>query len=416
MARTRSTIVVPLLLVLLLFSSVLGVFGLWAARQFLEPASWEGMSSELIADPAIQSQVADQITASIVEGTNVESTLREALPPRLAPLAAPATVALRDGTRRVVLRVLQHPKVQTTWTKAVVATQRQAVNLIEGKGTAIRLSNGGGVIIDLRPMTASVASEIGLSPSLANNIPEEQSRIRLVQSDTLANTRKVLRLFKTLVVFFVILTPLLAIGAVAASPPGRRRGASMAVAVTLGLAALLVLAFHRIVGTYVVESVSDGSSAGPAAAAVWAISTTWLTTIASGVLLLGGILLVGALLAGKTRPARTIRGWLAPVLQHGALGFHAAVLAIGVAAVAIGLVPFVERPIGLVLLLVTLVAATEFVRRAAAEDDDVALAAPQAAGDGAESSPASALPVESSPPPDTSPASSDGPSPASSAE
>ena len=419
MARTRSTIVVPLILVLLLVSSVFAVLGLWAARQFLETASWQDMSSELIADPAIQTVVADEVTASIVEATNVEGVLQGALPPRLAPLAAPATVALRDGTRRVVIRVLQQPKVQAVWSKAVVLTQQQALNLIEGKGKAIRLENGGGVIIDLRPITATVASEIGLPASLATKIPENHSRIRLVQSDSLETAQKALKLFKTLTILFIILTPLLAIGAVAASPPGKRTGAAIAVALTLGLAALIVLAFHRIAGNYVVNEVSDGSAAGPAAQAVWEISTTWLTQIASGVLTLGGILLVGALLAGKTRAATKLRHWLAPALQHGALPFHAAVLAIGVALVAIGVIPFVERPLGLVLLLATLVAATEFVRRAAAEDAELPeLVAAQAVADGAASSGAASSSPDESPEPASLPADVPAPDgkPASSAE
>lgn len=371
MAHTRSRVLVPLILVLLFVSGIFAALGLWANRQFLETPSWETMSSELIADPAIQTQVADTVTDAIFEAADVQQALSGALPPRLAPLAGPASVALRDGSRRVVLRVLKTPKVQQAWTVAVTTTHEQALNLIEGEGKAIRLENGGGVIIDLRPLTGNVAEKIGLPQSVVSKIPSEATRIKVVQSDTLAQAQSYLKWFKRLVVLFVILVPLLAIGAVAASPPGSRRGASLAVALTIGLSAITVFAFHRIAGEWVVEEIAGGGPTTAAVQSVWDTSTSLMTVIAGRTLILAAILLFAALLAGPSRPATAVRRRLAPAFDHEPFVVHAVVLGVGIAAIALGILPFVDRPLGIVLLLGTLIAGTELVRRAA--EDDVLL-------------------------------------------
>lgn len=368
MAHTRSRVLVPIVLVLLFISGILATLGLWTARQFLETSSWETMSSDLIADPAIQTQVADTVTDSIFEAADVQTAVAGALPPRLAPLAGPASVALRDGSRRVVLRVLQTPKVQHAWTVAVTTTHEQALNLIEGKGKAIRLDNGGGVIIDLRPLSGSVAQKIGLPQSVVDKIPAEASRIKVVQSDTLSQAQNYLKWFKRLVVLFVILVPLLALGAVAASPPGSRRGASLAVALTLGLSAITVFAFHRVAGEWIVEEIAGGGPTTAAVQAVWDTSTSLMTVIAGRVLILSAILLFAALLAGKSRPARWARVKIAPAFEHEPLVVHAVVLGVGITTIALGILPFVDRPLGIVLLLGTLIAGTELVRRAVEED------------------------------------------------
>lgn len=380
MAHTRSRVLVPLILVLLFVSGIFAALGLWANRQFLETASWETMSSELIADPAIQTQVADTVTDAIFEAADVQEAIGGALPPRLAPLAGPASVALRDGSRRVVVRVLKTPKVQRAWTIAVTTTQAQALNLIEGEGEAIRLESGGGVIIDLRPLSGDVAEKIGLPPSVVSRIPSEATRIKVVQSDTLAQAQSYLKWFKRLVVLFLILVPLLSIAAVAASPPGKRRGAALAVALTIGVAAISVFAFHRMAGNWVVEEIAGGGPTTAAVQAVWDTSTSLMTVIAGRTLILAGILLLGALLAGSSRPAVFVRRRLAPAFAHEPLVVHAVVLGAGVAVSALGILPFVDRPLGMVLLLATLVASTELVRRAA--EDDLLL--PEHAAEGAD--------------------------------
>ncbi len=390
MARTRSRLLVPIVLVLLFISGIFGALGLWAARQFLETESWETMSSELIADPAIQTQIADTVTDAIFEGANVQAAVAGALPPRLAPLAGPASAALRDGSRRVVLRALKAPKVQHAWTVAVTTTHEQALNLIEGEGKAIRLDSGGGVIIDLRPLTGDVAQKVGLPPSIVDKIPSDATRIKVVQSDALAKAQNYLKWFKRLVVLFIVLVPLLSILAVAISPPGARRGATLAVAATVALSALVVFAFHRMAGEWVVEEISGGGPTAAAAQSVWDISTSLMTVIAGRALILAVLLGIGALLAGPSRIAVKIRSWLAPALAHEPLAIHGVVIGVAFALIATGILPFVDRPLGVVLLLATLVAATELVRRADDVPELAAVSEAAAAEEAAERSQAAA--------------------------
>jgi hypothetical protein len=76
--------------------AILSIASVWAARQVLDAGNWADTSTKMLEDPAIRSQVAGYLVDEVYKNVDVAAELREALPPRLAPLAGPAAGGLRN--------------------------------------------------------------------------------------------------------------------------------------------------------------------------------------------------------------------------------------------------------------------------------------------------------------------------------
>ena len=95
---------------IIVLASVIGfvaVFAVWAQRQLLETDTWAETSSELLENKDIQEAVANYLVDSLYKNVNVEKELAGALPPRLKPLAGPASGGLRQLADRVALQMLE---------------------------------------------------------------------------------------------------------------------------------------------------------------------------------------------------------------------------------------------------------------------------------------------------------------------
>ena len=87
--------VVAALLIVATLLSVVGIFSAWINRQALNTDNWVNTSTKLLQNEDIQEQLAIYLSDQLIANVNLEEELQKALPPKLAPLAAPA--AERNG-------------------------------------------------------------------------------------------------------------------------------------------------------------------------------------------------------------------------------------------------------------------------------------------------------------------------------
>ena len=84
---------------LLIVATLIGisaVFAVWANRQVLDADNWADTSSNLLANPAIRTQVSAYLVDQVYTSVDVSGEFRAAFPPRLDPLAGPAANGLRQ--------------------------------------------------------------------------------------------------------------------------------------------------------------------------------------------------------------------------------------------------------------------------------------------------------------------------------
>jgi hypothetical protein len=345
--------------------AVLAIFAVWTARQLLDEGAWGDTSQQLIADPAVTTALAGYLTDQLYSSADVQARLASVLPPRLVPLAAPAAGALRQPTETAIFRLLQRPRVQRLWQQAVRATHDQFIDLVEDRGRAIRLQGGGAVVLDLRPMLATIGSQLGLE--LTGERLPNMGQIEILRSKQLDALQKAVKLLKA-VAWILFGLAIVLLGLAIWLARGRRRRITAAAALSVVGAAVIVLLARRLIGGGVVGNLADTATAQAAADAVYGIGTSLLAQIARTVLMLGLLLLLAAWLAGPGALAVRLRRYVRPALVGEPAIVHGAVLVALLALLALGIVPGIRTTIAALLLVVVSVVGVEMVRRAAVAD------------------------------------------------
>ncbi|WP_218617525.1 hypothetical protein [Cryptosporangium aurantiacum] len=389
-------IIAAVCVMLAAFALVASVVGVWAARTVLDTDRWVAAVAPLPEDPAVATAVAQYSTDQLFEVLDVETRLREALPPRAGFVIGPLTVQLRGVIRTQVLNIVSSERFQTVWEEANRRAHQRALAIIEGRSTLITASDDQ-VRIDLLPLINQVLQRIetqlptffgrslslpdlrsgeippnlrerietALGVSLPANFAQftvyDAGRLRAVQETVVAVRQGLIALVLGAIALLLI--------ALAIAP--RRRRTLLQLGIWLAVAAVAVTAVLRAARAELLQQVPDGVYRDGVAATLTIVTAPLrdrgLLVIAAGVLIALVAYLVGpgrvpvALRRGIARGTRsagrgTARGgrWLA---AHGPgwIRRYRDPLRIGGAVVAALAVILVSSWSGLLVIVVLLV-------------------------------------------------------------
>lgn len=338
--------------------TVVALLGAWVDRQLLNSEDWKRTSAALLSDDAIRVPVADVVAGQIADGSRASGAVEELssmLPPDLQPVADAASglaaTATRDAVQSATQRVLSNGRVQDAWVNATLAAQQALVLLIEGENLN---QQGDTIYLDLRPVAAEVAQELGFSGDRIASLPADKTQVALLSADKVKTLQTAGNVLDALSWLPAVLALLLAAMAIEVAR-GARRSALLAVGVTLVGSALFALVLQRLAGLAFVEAVTDGGPMKDAADAAWQITSDLLVALCVAVALIGLLIVLGAWLVGPGPHATRVRRFLRPrVVRHPALIYGAAAL-VYLAAVAWGPLSAFARiwPIALLGALLT---------------------------------------------------------------
>ncbi len=140
---------------LLVFAGTLAAFlavaAIWVNRQVMDTENWTQTSSELLQDDAVRATVSGYLVDQLYANVDVAAEIRNALPPRAQPLAAPAAGAVRGLAERATNELLQRPRVQALWEGANRTAHEQFIKIVEGGGPVVSTESGV-VSLDLRAL------------------------------------------------------------------------------------------------------------------------------------------------------------------------------------------------------------------------------------------------------------------------
>ena len=331
--------------ILLFFS----VFAIWANRQMLDANHWADTSSRLLRDPDIRKQVSQTVVDQVYANVDLQSTVADALPPRLAPLAGPATNALRELAQERMDNVLQRPRVEKLWEAANKATAQQFINIAEGKSKAIS-QQGNAVVLDLKPIVVELVTRLGLPVSVTDRIPADIGAVKIMDGNQVGFLQDSVSALKGLGVVLPALA--LIVFALAIYLSGiRRRETLLAVGLNIIGVMFLVLILRRIGGGAVVNSLAKEDSVRPAAESTWAIGTRILQQIAWAGIVIGIPVVFAAWLAGPRNAAVEARRWMAPAMRDRAGLAWSVYAVIVLLIVAWGPIPALRMPVTLLIIL-----------------------------------------------------------------
>ena len=307
---------VPALIVLAALIGFVAVFSIWANRQLLETDNWVETSSELLEDEEIRTQLANFMVDELYANVDVEAELATRLPPDLQPLAGPAAAGIRQLTDRVALEALERPRIQALWEDINRATHEKLVTVIED-------DTGEPVVLDLGDIVSEVGAEAGID--IASKLPPDAGQIEILPPDELTTAQSVVNLIKKLTILLTVLSLLLMALAVYLAK-GWRREALRSVGIAFIVIGVAIGVARGLAGDAVVEALASTAAVEPAITDTYDIGTRLLSDGAGAMILYGVFIFLGAWLAGPTGIARSVRRFLAPLLNNRGAAYTALLL------------------------------------------------------------------------------------------
>jgi hypothetical protein len=341
------------LLVLATIVAVLSIVSVWANRQLLNADNWADTSTQLLADPAVKTAVSGYLIDQVYANVDVSAELARALPPRLKPLAGPASGGLQNLAQQVTEKALGRPRVQQAWKTANRLAAERFVAIAEGKSRLVTIS-GQTVYLDLGALVTQDGQRLGLPASLTAKIPPGAGRIAIVNSRQASAVQDATAALRGLAVVLPLAGVLLLVLAVALAR-GRRRETLRAAGWCLVLAGVLVLVARTVAGQRVVDSLARTDAVVPAAQATWTIATSMLHDIAWATIVIGIPLVIAAWIAGPMRSAHALRRAAAPWLRERPDVTYGVAAALLLLVIAWGPIPATRMVIP-VLVMIALVA------------------------------------------------------------
>jgi hypothetical protein len=241
-----------------------------AHRTLLNTSTFVGTVAPVFQDPAVASVVATRATDELFTELNLQSRLRDALPPKAGFAAVPVTNATKGYVAGELTKVLLSPQFQAIWIGALTSTHYQLVAVLRGQGTAAVSTSGGYIVINTVPLinqamakVSGLASDLTgkpvtlpaitsvdppqqavtkLSKALGVTLPSSFGQITLVKSSDLATVQKGVKAFDRLTLVLPLIAILLIALSLWLSVNRRRTVLQLAVGVSL-----LMIAERRVV-------------------------------------------------------------------------------------------------------------------------------------------------------------------------
>ncbi|MCB0879187.1 MAG: hypothetical protein KDC46_09435 [Thermoleophilia bacterium] len=285
----------------------------WLRVQLLDTDTWTETSRQTIQDPEVQDALAAWAADTIYERATPEDRISDALPERLAPLAIPASVALRRTIDDAAQKAVASDAVETAWVRANRNAHRRFVNIVDGKAPIVRETSRG-LRLDLRPLLERVSEQVGLPPSIAERIPERYGTVEPKHGPEIERALKATRTLDRLAPWLPIIgVALFALGLWLLQ--GRRRRAIAWWGFGLLLVGLFEGSARGEVGPYLADAVTDVTTWKGAVIATWENVSWQLVLAARTVSIVGAVAMLGAWLGGTGTVASAIRarfgGWIA---------------------------------------------------------------------------------------------------------
>ena len=368
----------------------------WTSNTVLDTDSYVETVAPLAQNADIQEAVSFHVSVLIMDVTDFQKLVAEALPTGARFLSAPIESAARTVVQDVVDKLVSTEAFERLWEEANRVGHDNVVAVLTGQGNDTVQTANGKVVVKLGPLAKEVIKNLDdiLGTSFFDSIPDEKldGEFVLLQSDELAGLQDEIRWFDRLSWFIPILTIALLAASVWLSRPRRIGFLRLGIAIVVPMTISLLL--YSWVRSRYVGGLPDDIHNPDAAAAFFDITTRFVPRDFGVLLVIGLVILFLAWLFGPTGWAGRSRAWWNRVVGRAGdasadrdvgemprwVSEHQRALLVG--AVALGALTLLvwTRPTGLVVLTVIVVVAllmgatsvlAEIGRRANARDADI---------------------------------------------
>lgn len=411
-ARTRirwASVASAVLLVLGLLLVPVSVLSVWTHNQLSDTDRFVATTGPILADPAVQSTLADRVTAEIFTQVDVQALANEAVdalaaqgvPPQVVDRLRGLTGPLADGTRNFVddkvHELVASPAFVAAGQRALTVSHQQIAAALAGDPSALTVQ-GGETVLDLAPFIDAAKQRLVASGfELAARLPEIHPTVALFPASTLVRAQSLYTLLDVTATWLPWVTLVLLIGGVVLAK--RRRRATLVVGLAVMATMLVLAATLLVVRGIVVGAVAPPSAA--AAASTFDIVVRFVRAALRTLFVVGLVVALAAWVTGPSGAAVRLRGTVgrgigglrrggfARRLGSGPVGpwvhSHRVLLRTALVVLAALVLVLWDRPsgwtvLGIVLVLLVLLGVVELLDQPAATDTADAPGIPDGAG------------------------------------
>ncbi len=283
------------------------IVAVWIHATLLDTDQWVDTVGPLIDSPDIQDAVAVRLTDAVVNGTDLEARVEDALPNRAQVLAPAIVQGARQAVSAVSLRIVQSDQFETLWDEANRRAHKRVVAVLQGKGTETVRTENGEIVLDLAPLIGEVRerlSDRGITLFDDLDIRRVDRQIVIFSSDDLRSAQSAVDLLDTLAWWLPIITVVAFAVAIALS--GNRRRTILRGSLGVALAVGLVLTAFNLARTAYLDALPERVNRG-AAEDLYDQLLTFLRTSLRTAFVLALVIALAAWLSGPSRVAVRIR-------------------------------------------------------------------------------------------------------------
>jgi hypothetical protein len=259
--RLRPAIAVVLVVLFAVLVPVTATIA-WMHRTVLDTDTYVSTVAPVASDPRVIAAASRDITNQLYATLDVPAKVADVLPAKAQILSVPIANGARDYVEQAVTRVLASDEFQQLWESSNRFAHAQLVSVLRGDSSVLA-ATGGAVVLNLVPllnealrnMQTFVSGIVGhavalptltgqelpavacarLSAALDRPLPTTCGVITLFRAKNLEAAQRAVRAFDRGTVALLIITPLVGIGALAASTRRRRTLLQLAVATAVAL-------------------------------------------------------------------------------------------------------------------------------------------------------------------------------------
>ncbi len=173
----------------------------WVKNTALNTDAFVETMQPVLADPAVQTAIQNEITTQLFARVDIESELQKALPENIAFLAGPLASQIESFTNSKVGEVIKSPQVYDLWGNALRTIHYELITYIEND------SNDGVISVNdvYDAISAKVSEDKKISFLLNKQLPEKIGTITLAEVTWLPQAREYVKVLNTApIVFFAI--------------------------------------------------------------------------------------------------------------------------------------------------------------------------------------------------------------------
>jgi hypothetical protein len=244
---------VGILILLGVFLLTLANVAFWAGFTLLNTNGWVAAVGPLTKDPTVSGLISQEVVSGLFEGADIEETAKEALPPKLQPLAGPLVVGLEQVADQAVNSLIVSDGFNNVWVALNRTSHTIVMNVLKGEGDRLYFQDGN-LVVDFNDVYNYVEDRFGVSD--LNLIPQaEEGRLVIFSSNQVAVLQEVVSYLNTIGLLLPLLTIVVFVVAVWVSL--WRRQTTMWVGIAMTIAMFISLIFFSGARSSALTSIQD---------------------------------------------------------------------------------------------------------------------------------------------------------------